>query len=259
MSPAGRSLGGGRVGEAVDELIARMVALLALLEADGDPSRFFLATYLRITRAVRAAVADGLFEDPPWVARWDVDFASFYLDALEAYRRDPATVPAPWQQAFGAKPTLQPQAHVLLGVNAHINFDMPQSLVRVIPEEDFADPVALAGRGRDHERIDGVLATLVATEDAELQRVGDRRTPLDRLLTPLNHAASRRFLREARHKVWINTNVLHRARVAGDGEYRKRLADLETLSAERVADLLRPGPVLLRLAVHGFGVTLAPA
>jgi hypothetical protein len=23
-----------------------------------------------------------------------------------------------------------------------------------------------------------------------------------------------------------------------------------------VADLLRPGPVLLRLAVHGFGVTL---
>ena len=218
------------MGEAVDELIARMVALLALLEADGDPSRFFLATYLRITRAVRAAVADGLFEDPPWVARWDVDFASFYLDALEAYRRDPATVPAPWQQAFGAKPTLQPQAHVLLGVNAHINFDLPQSLVRVIP-----------------------------TEDAELQRVGDRRTPLDRLLTPINHAASRRFLREARHKVWINTNVLQRARVAGDGEYRKRLAELETLSAERVADLLRPGPVLLRLAVHGFGVTLAPA
>ena len=35
-----------------------------------------------------------------------------------------------------------------------------------------------------------------------------------------------------------------------------RLADLEAVSAERVADLLRPGPVLLRLAVHGFGVTL---
>jgi hypothetical protein len=121
------------VGEAVDELIARMVALLVLLEAGGDPARFFLATYLRITRAVRTAVADGLFEDPSWVARWDVDFAGLYLDALDAYRRDPATAPAPWRRAFGATSTLRPQAHVLLGVNAHINFDLPQSLLRQSP------------------------------------------------------------------------------------------------------------------------------
>jgi hypothetical protein len=247
------------VGEAMDELVARMVALLQRLEADGDPARFFLATYLRITRAVRTAVADGRFEDPSWVAQWDVDFAGLYLDALEAYRRDPATAPAPWRKAFGAKASVRPQGHVLLGVNAHINFDLPQSLVRVIPGEEFADPVALARRERDHERIDRVLASRVTAEDAELQRVGDPRTRLDRLMAPLNHAASRRFLRESRRKVWANTTVLHGARMAGDGEYRRRLAELSALSAGRVADLLRPGPVLLRLAVHGFGVTLAPA
>jgi len=121
------------VDEALDELIARMVALMALLEADGDPARFFLGTYLRITEAVRTAVTDGLFEDPSWVAAWDVDFAGFYLDALEAYRRDPASAPAPWRQAFGAKSTVRPQGHVLLGVNAHINFDLPQSLLRQSP------------------------------------------------------------------------------------------------------------------------------
>jgi hypothetical protein len=247
------------VSEAVDELIARMVALLALLEADGDPARFFLGTYLRITRAVGTAVADGLFEDPSWVTGWDVDFASFYLDALEAYRRDPATAPAPWREAFGAKATLPPQGHVLLGVNAHINFDLPQSLVRVIPDEDFATPSVLARRERDHERIDGVLSSRVTTEDVELQNAGDKRTWMDRLMAPLNHAASRQFLREARRKVWANTAVLHRARMVGDGEYQRRLAELEALSAARVVDLLRPGPVLLRLAVRGFGVTLDPA
>ena len=247
------------MSEAMDGVIARMVALQVHLEADGDPARYFLGTYLRITRAIRTAVADGLFEDPSWVAEWDVDFAGFYLDALEAYRRDPATAPAPWREAFGATSTLQPQGHVLLGVNAHINYDMPQSLIRVIPDEDWGNPVALAGRERDHHRIDGVLASLVATEDTELQRVGDRRTPLDRLLTPVNHAASRQFLREARRKVWANTHVLHRAGVAGDGEYRRRLAELEALSADRVADVVRPGPVPLRLAVRGFGVTLVPA
>jgi hypothetical protein len=247
------------VGEAVDGLIARMAALQALLEDDGDPGRFFLGTYLRTTRAVRNALEGGLFEDPAWVEEWDVDFAGCYLDSLEAYRRDPGTAPAPWRRAFGARTTLRPEGHVLLGMNAHINYDLPQSLVRVIPGEEFADPEALARRERDHQRIDGVLASRVAAEDLELQRSGEQRTPLDRALAPLNHTASRVFLREARGKVWANTAVLHRALVAGDGEYRRRLAELEVLSAARVADLLRPGPVLLRLAVHGFGVTLAPA
>jgi hypothetical protein len=246
------------VGETVDDVIARMVALLSPLEADGDPGRFFLGTYLRITRAVGDALGEGLFEDPAWVEAWDVDFAGLYLDALEAHRREPDTAPAPWRRAFGASPTLRPEGHVLLGVNAHINFDLPQSLVRVIPPEQFADPEAMARRRRDHERIDAVLASRVATEDVELQRAGDPRTWLDRLLTPVNHLATRTFLRESRRKVWANTTVLHQARLAGEWEYRRRLAELETLSDGRVADLLRPGPVLLRLAVRGFGVSLAP-
>lgn len=247
------------MGEEVDALVARMVALLARLETDGDPARFFLATYLRVTRAVRTALDDCVFEDPAWVATLDVNFAGLYIDALEAYRRDPATAPEPWGEAFGAKPTLRPQVHVLLGVNAHINYDLPQSLVRVITDEEFADPVAFARRRRDHERIDAVLDSRVAAEDRELQRTGDHRTPLDRLLTPVNHTASSLFLREARSKVWANTAVLHQARLAGTAEYQRRLSELEVLSAGRVADLLRPGPVLIRLAVHGFGVTLAPA
>jgi uncharacterized protein DUF5995 len=69
-------------------LVARMEGLLRPLEAEGSPGRFFLATYLRTTCAVEKALAEGAFEDPHWVARWDVDFAGLYLDALEAHRRD---------------------------------------------------------------------------------------------------------------------------------------------------------------------------
>jgi hypothetical protein len=246
------------VSETVDTLIARMSGLLTRLTDDGDPARFFLGTYLRVTEAVRSALDDGTFEDPGWLARWDTDFAGFYLDALEAHRRDPVAAPAPWRRAFGAPAGLRPEAHVLLGVNAHINFDLPQSLVRVIPPSDFADPVVLAGRERDHERIDGLLASRVGAEDLELRRVGDPRSVLDHLLTPANRLATRIFLREARRKVWANAVALDRARTVGDDTYRRRVADLEAHSAARVADLLRPGPVLLRLAVHGFGVTLPP-
>lgn len=112
-------------------------------------------------------------------------------------------------------------------------------------------------RRRDHERIDRVLASRVAAEDGEVTSTGGA-SLLDRLLTPLNRLGSRRFLREARQKVWHNTLALQEARLAGPKEYAARLAELELLSAAKTADLLQPGQVLLRLAVAGFGVTLPP-
>jgi hypothetical protein len=246
------------VGDAVADLVRRMEELHARLADAGSPARFFLGTYLRTTRAVAAALARGRFEDPAWVERWDVVFAGYYLDALAAHERDPASAPATWRLAFGADPGLPPEAHVLLGMNAHINLDLPQALTDVIPPADFADGRLMGRRRRDHERIDRVLAARVAAEDAELHQLGGRRTALDRLLTPVNRSASRVFLREARRAVWANTAVLHAARLEGPRCYARRVADLDAAGAARGRDLLRPGPVLLRLAVHGFGVPLPP-
>ena len=243
----------------VDALLARMADLLGRLAEAGEPSRFFLGTYLRTTQAVGAALADGAFEDRAWVASWDVDFADLYLRAVENHRRAPDAVAEPWRLALGADPSLPAEAHVLLGMNAHINFDLPQSLVRMIGPTAFADADLLALRRRDHERIDAVLAGRVAEEDVVLQGTGGRRTVLDRVLAPANRTASRVFLRESRRKVWANAAELHAARLQGADAYALRLADLEQASAARVRDLLRPGPVLLRLAVRGFGVTLPPA
>jgi uncharacterized protein DUF5995 len=242
----------------VDELVARMQELLDDVTAAGDPARHFLGTYLRTTRAVNAAIDTGRFEDPDWVTAWDVDFAGLYLDALDAHVRDPATPPAPWRAAFRTDPAARPEAHVLLGMNAHINYDLPQSLVRVIGPADFADPPLLDSRRRDHEAIDEVLAGRVAAEDRELQASGSRRTPLDRLTAGLNRTATRALLRESRRRVWANTTVLHRARLRGPEELARRTAQLEAAAAARVADLQRGGPVLLRLAVRGFGVSLPP-
>ena len=247
-------------GEArtIERLLGRMEALVAWLEADRDTGRFFLATYTRTTRAVGSALADGRFEDPAWVEEWDVVFADLYLDALEAYRRSPEQAPRPWRIAFAAAPTLPPVAHVLLGMNAHINYDLPQALLTVVSPEDFGDPQVMERRRRDHERIDGVLAERVAAEDGELEQADGGRTLLDRVMTPLNRQASRRFLREARMKVWHNTVSLNEARMRGPEAYEERLRDLDALSAAKVVDLLRPGPVLVRLGLVGFGVTLPP-
>jgi len=100
-------------------------------------------------------------------------------------------------------------------------------------------------------------SVLVLDDVHELTAPGGR-TLLDRVLTPLNRLGSKRFLREARQKVWHNTLELRDSRVAGADAYAVRLAELELLSAAKIADLLLPGQVLLRLAVAGFGVSLPP-
>jgi len=239
----------------IDAVLARMQRRIDALPPDLAHRRVFASTYLRTTQAVGAAIDDARFEDPAWVENWDVVFAELFLDAHDADRDGrPGDVPRPWRLAFDAPANLPPLRHVLLGINAHVNYDLPQAMLAVISDEDFRDSVLIQRRKRDHERIDAVLASRVAAENGMLGPL----SALDRLLRPLNQLSSKRFLREAREKVWLNVEQLQAARLAGADAYRHRLAELEVLSAAKIADLLAPGQVLLRLAVAGFGVVLPP-
>jgi len=100
-----------------------------------------------------------------------------------------------------------------------------------------------------------VLLARVRAEDDEV-RVSSRVTLLDRLLGPLNRAATRRLLAESRAKVWHNTGILDRARREGPQRYAAVLAELEHLCEAKLIELTAPGQVLLRLARRGFGVQL---
>jgi hypothetical protein len=238
------------IGHVVDRLQRRIDAL----PPGQVHRRTFIATYQRTTQAVGDAVDAAFFEDPDWVVRWDVAFADLFIVAHDADQGG-GPVPRPWRLAFQADPKLPTIVHLLLGMNAHINYDLPQATLSVITDHEFEDPVLTDRRRRDHERIDRILAERVTAEDPAM---GGARSIRDRILTPANRLSSRRFLREARHKVWLNVVELQRARLEGGDVYSGRLAELELLAAAKIADLLRPGQVLLRLAMTGFGITLPP-
>jgi hypothetical protein len=99
------------------------------------------------------------------------------------------------------------------------------------------------------------VAFEAARDDAAAARPGDR-SLADRLLAPANRAASKKFLREARAKVYGNARLLCAARRRGPEPLAGRIAQLEDLCRARVADLRAPGQVLLKLALRGFGVVL---
>src|SRR6266852_7203894 len=116
-----------------------LAIVTAVVDAAGA-SRLVSAT--ATLAAYRPALIGG-FADAEWVERWDVAFADLYLEALEASlagRRPPR----PWDIAFSAPADLPALRHVLLGMNAHINYDLPQALLAVITDEEFDDSALLA-------------------------------------------------------------------------------------------------------------------
>ena len=171
-------------------------------------------------------------------------------------------MPGPWRVAFeaaNAAPRVPPIRHLLLGMNAHINYDLPQALIQVITDQEFDDPALVARRSRDHEHIDAILSSRVAAEDGELKKVeqpGDR-TLLDHVLTPFNRAGSKRFLKEARGKVWRNAQALSLARRREPGRAGRAAARARGTvgGARRGPPAARPGPA----AADAGRVRRAPA
>ena len=153
----------------------------------------------------------GFFPDAAWVEQWDIAFAELYLDALDAARRG-EPVPRPWAVAFGAAAAarrLPDLRLILLGMNAHINYDLPRALLAVISDARVRRPRGDRPPGsRPHPDRRGA-GRRVGAEDDELAASGP---VVHRYrLQPLNRAATRRLLRESRGKVWANAMALSRA------------------------------------------------
>lgn len=242
------------------EVLRRFEDAHARLAAANDRQQHFCGMYLRSTRAVGEELARGGFADPAWVERWTVAFADLYLEALECWQRG-EPVGSPWQLAFEAGSGVAPLAHQLIGLNAHLNYDLPRAVLAVISDEEFLDEELLGQRRADFEHIDSLVLRRIPEEYQHLRGLGGpmRQELLARLLYPFNLVASRRWLVGARESVWHNALQLSMARRAGGPALAGRSADLEVLCAAKVAELLRPGQVVLRLAVTGFGVILPPA
>jgi hypothetical protein len=101
-------------------------------------------------------------------------------------------------------------------MNAHINYDLPLSLLGVIDDAKFADPEVVARRNRDHMHIDRVLLGRVGAEDEAITAAHGGKSAYERPKAPLERRATGQFLREARAKVWANTRLMAAARARGD-------------------------------------------
>ena len=170
--------------KSTDEVVAYLTQTARRADRGEIPEAWgiFTRAYLRVTLEIIARIADGYFEDPSWLAAFDVRFANKYKDAIDALPDSPRC----WQIArdvaeAGGRDVLQ---HLMLGINAHMRYDLCVVLL-----DGFVDD--RVRRKRDFDAVNRVMKLAVDPIEAVIEdrymewaRIGDGAAlRIDELLT----------------------------------------------------------------------------
>lgn len=173
-----------------------------------DHRAVFANTYLLLTQEIKRTVKRNprFYTDNSWLIYQDVTFANFYF-AL--YKRD-AQLPEAWQIAFDTAASGDQNAaqDMLLGINAHVQRDMPYVVASVgIRKPDGSS------RKRDHDIGNKILAAGYERIVRDAERRYDPFIGVSNSsATPLDDFAGLELVKGWREGVWRNAERLLNAR-----------------------------------------------
>jgi hypothetical protein len=183
-----------------------MTLLAQEWEQRADQRSAFLRCYALMTGNTLRAIDQGQFHDPPWVAQLLHLFADYYFQALAAYEQDDARTPVVWRLAHDAAVQQQTQIlqDLLLGINAHINYDLVLTLVDMLePEWAALSPEQRRQRYEDHCHVNTIIAATVDSVQDQVVTPDSRWLGVvDRVLGPLDENMAARLIRGWREEVW---------------------------------------------------------
>jgi hypothetical protein len=189
-----------------DPTLQRMQTLIDAWEAIRDDKAIFLRCYRLMTANMLTAVDRQEFHDSAWVGRLLHRFVEYYFSALDAYLADPTTAPRVWQMTHAAarRPEIFTLQHLLLGVNAHINYDLVLALVDLLDAEwDSLPESQRLLRYEDHCQVNRVIGkTIDAVQDQVLEPAMPVLKTLDKLMGPVDEMLISRLLSQWRENVW---------------------------------------------------------
>src|SRR5437660_8124355 len=161
--------------QTIDEVLAELDQIIHWARDNRSRLGFFATLYRNVTIKVKEGIAAGLFQDGARMEKLDVIFANRYLSALESYRRGESLSKC-WLTAFKLADLSRPiiLQHLLIGMNAHINFDLEIAAQAVAPGSE------LASLEKDFDTINAILSGMVAKVRADVEEVSPWIKFLDR-------------------------------------------------------------------------------
>jgi Family of unknown function (DUF5995) len=195
----------------IDEALEMMRSALDYFHREDDQRAIFLRAYYLITLAVHQAVYQRgryqkrLFFDPDWVKRLAGKFASLYFYSLTTEERPGERA---WKTAHRLAGTNETSVFqdMLLGLNAHINYDLAHGIYLNMKEfEDGRDHLLLPHRKFDHDQVNNVLVdTIPQVEEVLTRDYGGTLRFMGELSGDLDEVLGRIGLKYYRERVWWN-------------------------------------------------------
>jgi hypothetical protein len=214
-----------------DDVIARLTVLVDEGRHEQARWAYFAALYRTVTRNIRDAARGGHFQDPVLIERLDITFANRYFDALAAWRAK-INPTASWlavMQASGRDDLLLLD-HLLLGMNAHINLDLPVAAVEVAPG------TLLANLREDFSRLNQILLSMIERQQQVLNSLSPWLGVLDWAGGHYDEQLARWGLRGAREIAWQ-----HAENLASAANKEQEIHRLDTNVAGLAKLVVEPG------------------
>ena len=197
----------------INDVLVKLTGIIDRQRDLGSPLAFFPAVYRATTARVRAGIQRGSFVDGARMERLATTFANRYLAALDAFSLGDGRASArAWQVAFDAAARQHTMIlqHVLLGMNAHINFDLPLAVIAAANGGKVAD---FEG---DFNAINRILADLLDP----VQAIIDRFSPLLHILDQVGGRSDEKLvtfsINTARDEAWHEAT-----RLAGESSLQR--------------------------------------
>jgi hypothetical protein len=217
-----------------------MQSLVQEFEKISDRRAIFLNCYLLMTQNMLKAIEAGEFNDSGWVHTLLHHFADYYFEALSAYELDNPSAPAIWRvahRAAGEPETLVLQ-NLLLGVNAHINYDLVLTLVDLLEPEWRQLPAnQRQQRHSDYCQVNKIIShTIDTVQDEVVERYSPLMDVLDKMFGSLDERLISQLITNWRDEVWDEAVALL---TTADIEERQRLLDqIEATTQKRAEAIL---------------------
>jgi Family of unknown function (DUF5995) len=188
----------------IDEVLAELDQ--NILRARNEKSRlgYFATLYRNVTLNVKQGIANGFFEDGARMEKLDVTFAGRYLAALQSYRAQQNTSRC-WLVAFQTADQWSPiiLQQLLIGMNAHINFDLGIAAQAVAPGSE------LASLKTDFNRINDILAGMVQKVRSDVEEVSPWIKLLDAYASQTEDRLIDFSMSKARASAWLVANMVN--------------------------------------------------
>ena len=230
--------------QTIEDAVEAMQHGLEYFHNASDSRAVFLRAYHIITTNVSSAIDqqedfdNPIFFDPRWIRRLSGKFAALYFASLTTFSKG-AQEERAWKTAHGMAVEKKSSVvqDLLLGINAHINYDLPVALYQnFLEHNDGPGFMSLTKRKFDHDQVNNILirsfdeiSTVIPREYGGLIKTADF------LLGSIDEILTRLGLRHYRERVWWDGISLLSA---GSEDERQLVMHKLNWESAKIADII---------------------